>query len=39
MNINWFSAHIDLLLDIYGGMAIMLVLFTLWRVRQRKRKN
>ncbi|OIQ99631.1 hypothetical protein GALL_183810 [mine drainage metagenome] len=39
MNTNWFSAHVDLMLYIYGGMALMLVLFTLWRARQRKRKN
>ena len=37
MNANWFAAHVDLLLYIYGGIAIALVVWTLWRARQRKR--
>jgi uncharacterized membrane protein len=37
MNANWFAAHVDLLLYIYGGMAIAGVVWTLWRVRRRKR--
>ncbi len=37
MNANWFAAHVDLLLYIYGGIAIAIVLWTLWRARQRKR--
>lgn len=34
---NWFATHIDLLLYIYGGLAIALVVWTLWRVRRRRR--
>ena len=37
MNSNWFAAHVDLLLYIYGGISIALVIWTLWRVRRRKR--
>lgn len=37
MNSSWFATHVDLLLYIYGGIAIALVIWTLWRARQRKR--
>ena len=37
MNASWFATHVDLLLYIYGGIAIALVIWTLWRVRRRKR--
>ncbi len=37
MNANWFAAHIDLLLYFYGALAIALVVWTLWRVRTRRR--
>ncbi|MDD4885784.1 MAG: hypothetical protein PHO64_02545 [Thiomonas sp.] len=37
MQPNWFAAHVDLLLYIYGGIAIALVVWTLWRARKRKR--
>lgn len=37
MQSNWFAAHVDLLLYIYGGIAIALVIWTLWRARKRKR--
>jgi|GEM_PF-1886696 FtsZ-interacting cell division protein ZipA len=37
MQSNWFASHVDLLLYIYGGLAIALVVWTLWRARKRKR--
>lgn len=37
MQSNWFADHVDLLLYIYGGIAIALVIWTLWRARKRKR--
>jgi len=37
MQSNWFAAHVDLLLYVYGGIAIALVIWTLWRARKRKR--
>ncbi len=37
MQSHWFAAHVDLLLYIYGGVAIALVVWTLWRARKRKR--
>ncbi|MGA8008481.1 MAG: hypothetical protein WCA24_03715 [Thiomonas sp.] len=36
MQSNWFAAHVDLLLYLYGAIAIALVVWTLWRARQRK---
>lgn len=39
MNANWFAAHVDLMLFIYAGIAIALVVITLWRVRKRKPKD
>ena len=39
MNSNWFAAHVDLMLSIYAGIAIGLVVITLWRVRKRKPKG
>lgn len=37
MNVSWLASHVDLLLYIYGGIAIALVIWTLWRVRRRRR--
>lgn len=37
MNANWFAAHVDLLLFVYSGLALVAVAATLWRARRRKR--
>ena len=37
MNASWSATDVDLLLYIYGGIAIALVIWTLRRTRRRKR--